>query len=53
MERDRRSQETADSYIRQVAAASPSEEISKAKALLDSGTMNTDEFERIKIRVTS
>lgn len=51
MERARRDQEAADAYIRQVAAASPTEEISKAKALLDSGTISPDEFQRIKARV--
>jgi hypothetical protein len=53
MERARRDQEAADSYIRQVATASPTEEISKAKALLDSGTISPDEFQRIKTRVMS
>ncbi|MET1066279.1 MAG: PLDc N-terminal domain-containing protein [Arthrobacter sp.] len=53
MERARHDQEAADTYIRQVATASPSEEISKAKALLDTGTISADEFERIKARVTS
>lgn len=53
MERARRDQEAADAYIRQVATASPTEEISKAKALLDSGTISPDEFQRIKTRVMS
>ena len=53
MERARRDQEAADSYIREVATASPTEEISKAKALLDAGTISPDEFQRIKTRVTS
>ena len=53
MERSRRNQEEADAYIRQVATASPTEEISKAKALLDSGTISPDEFQRLKTRVTS
>ncbi|MET3949995.1 SHOCT domain-containing protein [Arthrobacter sp. UYEF36] len=48
MERSRRNQEEADAYIRQVAAASPTEELSKAKALLDAGTISPDEFEKIK-----
>ena len=51
MERARRDQDDADSYIRQVAAASPTEEISRAKALMDAGTISPDEFERIKSRV--
>ena len=53
MQRARRNQETADTYIRQVASASPTEEIAKAKALLDSGTISPDEFQRIKTRVMS
>ncbi len=53
MERSRRNQETADAYIRQVATASPTEEIAKAKALLDAGTISPDEFERIKTRALS
>lgn len=53
MERARRDQAEADSYIRRVAAASPTEEIAKAKALMDAGTISPDEFERIKTRVTS
>lgn len=53
MERARRNQDEADAYIRQVATASPTEEISKAKSLLDSGTISPDEFQRIKTRVMS
>ena len=51
MERARRDQDEADSYIRRVSAASPADEISKAKALLDAGTISPDEFARIKSRV--
>jgi hypothetical protein len=50
-ERTRKDQEASDAYIRQVAAASPTEEIAKAKALLDSGTISRDEFEKIKSSV--
>lgn len=50
MERARRDQDAADSTIRTVASASPSEEISRAKALLDAGTISAEEFERIKSR---
>lgn len=53
MEHARRNQEQTDAYIRQVAAASPTEEISKAKALLDAGTISPDEYQRIKTRVMS
>ena len=48
MERARQDQEAADAYIRQVATSSPTEEISKAKALLDAGTISADEFAKIK-----
>lgn len=51
MERARKNQETSDAYIRGVAAANPSEEISKARALLDSGTISADEFDMIKGKV--
>ncbi|HEX9088946.1 MAG TPA: SHOCT domain-containing protein [Arthrobacter sp.] len=52
-ERARQNKEATDTYIREVATASPTEEISKAKALLDAGTISTDEFDRIKTRVMS
>ena len=48
MDRARANREATDAYIRSVATASPSEEISKATALRDSGTISADEFERIK-----
>ncbi|RNE48237.1 SHOCT domain-containing protein [Corynebacterium alimapuense] len=41
-------QKQAEDYIRTVAGASPAEEISRAKALLDSGAISADEFEQIK-----
>ena len=50
MERARANREASDAYIRSVAAASPSDEISKATALRDSGTISADEFERIKTK---
>lgn len=50
-ERARKDQETSDAYIRQVAAPSPAAEISKAKALLDAGTISPDEFAKIKSSV--
>ncbi|MBM5570188.1 MULTISPECIES: SHOCT domain-containing protein [Deefgea] len=39
-----------DSYIRQVAAKSPAEQISDAKALLDAGTISADEFAKLKAK---
>ena len=50
-ERARLNQEYTESYIRNVAASSPSEEISKAKALLDSGTITESDYAKIKTRV--
>ncbi|UUT36068.1 SHOCT domain-containing protein [Microbacterium elymi] len=43
-------QAAADDYIKSVAGASPSDEIAKAKALLDSGTITADEYAQIKAR---
>ena len=42
-----------DEYIRSVATASPSDEIAKAKSLLDAGTINQQEYEAIKARALS
>lgn len=44
----RDAQDATDQYIRSVAAVSPSEEIAKAKALLDAGTISADDFNAIK-----
>jgi hypothetical protein len=51
MEAARKSRADTDEYIRQVASASPSEEIAKAKALMDAGTITPEEFNRIKSKV--
>jgi len=51
MAQARKNQQATDEYVRQVAAASPSDEIAKAKALMDAGTINAEEFEQIKSRV--
>jgi hypothetical protein len=53
MERAQRDQAEADSYIRSVASASPTEEIAKAKSLMDAGTITPEEFQRIKARATA
>lgn len=37
-----------DDYIRSVSASSPTEEIAKAKALLDSGAITQAEFDHLK-----
>ncbi len=52
-QREARQVQTAtDSYIQQVAgsASSPADEIAKAKALLDAGTITQAEFDHIKSR---
>jgi hypothetical protein len=36
--------------FRQVAGKSPAEQIADAKALLDAGTINADEFARLKTK---
>jgi hypothetical protein len=46
----RQARQDAESYIRDVAGTSPSEEIAKAKELLDSGVISPGEFEHIKTR---
>ncbi len=39
-----------DSYIREVAGKSPADHISDAKALLDAGTINAEEFAKLKAK---
>ena len=43
-----RARADAEAYIRDVAGKSPADQISAAKALLDAGTINVDEFARLK-----
>ena len=45
-----RSKSEAESYIRQVADKSPAEQIADAKALLDAGTINQEEFAKLKAK---
>ncbi len=40
----------ADDYIRQVAGRSPAEQIAEAKRLHDAGTINADEFAKLKAK---
>ena len=46
-------QSAQDQYIKSVAGTSPSEEIAKAKSLLDSGAITQAEFESIKTKALS
>ena len=43
-------QTAADDYIRTVAGASPSDEIARAKALLDAGTITEAEYKKLKAK---
>lgn len=45
-----RAKSDTDTYIRQVAGKSPAEQIADAKALLDAGTINAEEFARLKTK---
>lgn len=44
----RQVQQATDQYIREVASSSPADEIAKAKALLDAGTITPEEFAHLK-----
>ena len=43
-----RAKSDTDAYIRQVSGKSPVEQIADAKTLLDAGTINAEEFARLK-----
>ncbi len=45
-------QEAFDDYVRQTAGGGAAGAIAKAKELLDAGTINQDEFDKIKARAT-
>jgi len=49
----KQAQTAADDYIRTVAGSSPSDEIAKAKSLLDAGTITAAEYETIKAHALS
>lgn len=44
-------QQATEQYIKQVASASPADEIAKAKALLDAGTISEPEYQALKAKV--
>jgi hypothetical protein len=48
-----RAKSDTDAYIKQVAGKSPAEQITEAKALLDAGTINADEFAKLKAKALS
>lgn len=50
MQSSLQARESTEQYIRSVATASPTDEISQAKTLLDSGAITQSEFEAIKAR---
>lgn len=45
-----RAKSDTDAYIRGVAGKSPAEHIAEAKALLDAGTINQEEFAKLKAK---
>jgi len=45
-----RAKSDTDAYIKEVAGKSPADQITQAKALLDAGTINVDEFTRLKAK---
>ena len=45
-----RAKSDTDAYIRDVAGKSPADQIATAKTLLDAGTINADEFTRLKAK---
>lgn len=48
-----RAKSDTDAYIRQVAGKSPADQIAEAKALLDAGTINQEEFAKLKVKALS
>ena len=50
LEAVKRARSDTDAYIRHVAGKSPAEQITEAKALLDAGTINAEEFAQLKAK---
>ena len=50
IEAQKRAQQAAESYIKEVAGSSTADEIAKAKALLDAGAITADEFAALKAK---
>ena len=50
LEAVKRARSDTDAYIRHVAGRSPAEQIAEAKALLDAGTINAEEFAQLKAK---
>ncbi|MEI7869954.1 MAG: SHOCT domain-containing protein [Candidatus Methylumidiphilus sp.] len=48
-----RAKSDTDAYIRHVAGKSPADQIADAKALLDAGTINQEEFAKLKAKALS
>jgi hypothetical protein len=48
-----RTKSDAESYIKSVAGKSPAADIAEAKVLLDAGTINQDEFTKLKAKALS
>jgi hypothetical protein len=48
-----RARSETETYIKQVAGKSPAEQIADAKALLDAGTIDQDEFTKLKAKALS
>lgn len=46
----KRAKEETDAYIRGVGGKSPADQIADAKSLLDAGTINAEEFGRLKAK---
>jgi hypothetical protein len=46
----RNAKSDTEAYIREVAGKSPADQIAEAKKLLDAGTINADEYARLKAK---